>query len=66
MAIQITKEKFDEYEKIRQEGRYNMFDENARALSSLSRDEWVTIITEYDKLASAWLDDGGDNEKKSV
>ena len=43
-----------------------MFDPNARALSSLSRDEWVTIIKEYDKLASAWLDDGGDNEEKSV
>ena len=24
------------------------------------------IIKEYDKLASAWLDDGGDNEEKSV
>ena len=66
MAIQITEEKFLEYEKIRQEGRYNMFDPNARALSSLSRDEWVTIIKEYDKLASAWLDDGVDNEAKSV
>ena len=65
MAIQITKEKFDEYEKIRQEGRYNMFDENARALSSLSRDEWITIITDYEKLASAWLD-GDKDEKKSV
>ena len=57
MSIDITKEKFDEYEKIRQEGRYNMFDENARALSSLSRDEWITIIREYDKLAEAWLDE---------
>ena len=65
MAIQITKEKFDEYEKIRQEGRYNMFDENARALSSLSRDEWITIITDYEKLASAWLD-GDKDEKKNV
>ena len=57
MSVDITKDKFDEYEKIRQEGRYNMFDENARALSSLSRDEWITIIREYDKLAEAWLDE---------
>ena len=57
MATEITEEKFLEYEKIRQEGRYNMFDENARALSSLSRDEWITIIREYDKLAEAWLDE---------
>ena len=65
MAIQITKEKFDEYEKIRQEGRYNMFDPQARALSSLNRGEWVQIIKDYEKLASAWLD-GDKDEKKNV
>jgi hypothetical protein len=58
MSIQITKEKFDEYEKIRQEGRYNMFDPQARGLSSLSKAEWVQIITDYDKFYTAWvLDD---------
>ena len=58
MSIQITKEKFDEYEKIRQEGRYNMFDPQARRLSSLSKAEWVQIITDYDKFYTAWvLDD---------
>ena len=54
MSIEITKEKFDEYEKIRKEGRYNMFDPQARGLSSLSKAEWVQIITDYDKLNNAW------------
>jgi len=65
MSIQITEEKFLEYEKIRQEGRYNTFDPRARALSSLNRKEWVQIITDYEKFANAWLD-RGDNEKKSI
>ena len=59
MSININKAKFDEYEKIRQEGRYNMFDPQARALSNLSRDEWVTIMQDYDKLSKAW----GNNEE---
>tara|TARA_R110002020_G_scaffold186295_2_gene384317 strand:+ start:625 stop:810 length:186 start_codon:yes stop_codon:yes gene_type:complete len=59
MSIDITKDKFDEYEKIRQEGRYNMFDPQARALSNLSRGEWVTIMQDYDKLNKAW----GNNEE---
>ena len=56
MATEITEEKFLEYEKIRQEGRYNMFDPNARALSNLSKSECVHIIADYDKFAKAWLD----------
>ena len=56
MATEITEEKFLEYEKIRQECRYNMFDPNARALSNLSKSEWVHIIADYDKFAKAWLD----------
>jgi len=55
MSIQITEEKFLEYEKIRKEGRYNMFDPQARALSSLNRGEWVQIIKDYEKFANAWL-----------
>ena len=33
-----------------------MFDPNARALSNLSKSEWVHIIADYDKFAKAWLD----------
>ena len=68
MSIQITKEKFDEYEKIRREGRYNMFDPQARGLSSLSKAEWVQIITDYDKFHKAWVENDKDQHisKKSI
>jgi|TARA_R110000824_G_scaffold19972_5_gene76219 hypothetical protein len=55
MSINITKEKFDEFEKIKKEGRYNMLDPQARALSSLTKKEWVQIATDYDKFYKAWI-----------
>jgi len=55
MSINITEDKFLEFEKIRQEGRYNMIDPNARALSSLTKEEWVQIATDYDKFYKAWI-----------
>ena len=57
MAIHISKDKFDEYESVRQSGLYNMFDPRAREMTNLSKEEWITIIKEYDKLAEAWLDE---------
>jgi hypothetical protein len=57
MSINITEEKFLEFEKIKQEGRYNMIDPNARALSSLTKEEWVQIATDYDKFYKAWIND---------
>ena len=58
MSIDITKSKFDEYKTVQVSGMFNMFDPRARELTSLSKDEWVTIMQEYDKLNKAW----GDNE----
>ena len=45
-----------EYLDVQEVGLYNMFDPNARALSNLSKSEWVHIIADYDKFAKAWLD----------
>lgn len=58
MSIDITKSKFDEYKTVQVSGMFNMFDPRAREMTSLSKDEWVTIMQEYDKLNKAW----GDNE----
>ena len=55
MSIQITIEKFKEYEKIRKQGLYNMFDSRARELSNLTKDEWSTIMKDYDKFSDAWI-----------
>ena len=60
MSIDITKSKFDEYKTVQKSGMFNMFDPKAREMTSLTKDEWVTIMREYKKLNEAW---GNDNEK---
>ena len=54
MAINITKEKFDEYKRVQMSGMFNMFDPRAREMTDLSKEEWVTIMRDYDKLNDAW------------
>ena len=54
MAIDITKEKFDEFKRIQKDGSYNMLDPRARAMTDLSSKEWTTIMREYSKLDNAW------------
>ena len=48
--VDITKEKFDEYVTVQKSGMFNMFDPRARAMTSLSKNEWVHIITNYTEL----------------
>jgi hypothetical protein len=47
----ITKEKFDEYERVRQSGATNMFDVRMVCnLSWLSREEVLSIMNNYGEL----------------
>ena len=55
--IDITKEKFDEYVTVQRSGMFNMFDPQARAMTTLTKEEWTTIMQEYKKLDEAWGDD---------
>ena len=48
--MEITKEDFQEYRDVQQSGEYNMFDPDARTMTSLSKDKWIKIITEYSDL----------------
>jgi|TARA_R110000823_G_C15831595_1_gene490313 hypothetical protein len=57
MSIDITEEKFNEYKEIQMDSSYNMFDPRARQLTSLSEDEWETIMKDYTKLNDAWGND---------
>ena len=57
--IDITKEKFEEYKTVQMSDMFNMFDPKAREMTTLTKDEWVTIMQDYKKLDEAW----GDNEK---
>jgi len=57
--IDITKEKFDKYKQVQMSGDFNMFDPQARAMTDLTKDEWITIMKDYKKLDEAW---GKDDE----
>ena len=57
MSVQITEEDFKEYKRVQQSGMFNMFDPRAREMTSLSKDQWVRIMKEYDKLNKAWSED---------
>mgnify|MGYP003138147758 CR=1 FL=1 len=60
MSVQITKEDFLEYKEVQESGEFNMLDPRAREMTSLSKDQWLRIIKEYNKLDEAW---GKDNEE---
>ena len=56
MGLQITENMFNQFLKVQRGGQYNMFDPRARAVTDLSKEEWVTIMQEYEKLDEAWGD----------
>ena len=59
IMIDITKEKFDAYKEVQMSGDFNMFAPQARAMTDLTKAEWVTIMKDYKKLDEAW---GKDDE----
>ena len=52
----ISKEKFKAYEEVRRSGMFNMMtdSESARKYASLSREDYVTIISNYSKLKALY------------
>ena len=62
MSVQITKKDFLEYKEVQESGEFNMFDPRAREMTSLSKDQWLRIIKEYNKLDEAW---GNEDEETS-
>lgn len=59
MAIQITEEDFLKFKEVQISGAYNMFDPRAREMTDLSKEQWIIIMKDYEKLDKAW---GKDNE----
>jgi len=57
----INREMFEAYEAVRECGYYNMHDPRARALAnemndlSITRDQWVMITNDYDKMKQTYL-----------
>tara|TARA_R110002051_G_scaffold94181_1_gene163917 strand:+ start:5070 stop:5237 length:168 start_codon:yes stop_codon:yes gene_type:complete len=50
----LSQDKFEEYVSVQEGGLYNMFDPNARAMTNLSKDEWVHIISNYNAYSEAY------------
>ena len=47
-GIYCSREKFHEYVEIQQTGQFNMLDPQARASSTLDKDEWFNIVSNYE------------------
>ena len=58
--MEISKEQFQQYRDVQDGGMFNMFDPNARACTDLTKNEWVSIIKNYDELSDKY--EGEDNE----
>ena len=50
----ITKDQFEEYVSIQKLVYFNMWDPRAREMTSLTEEEWLTIIKNYSKLKEKW------------
>ena len=46
----LTKDQWNEYRDVQDSGLYNMYDPNARAMTSLCKDEWLYIMKNYKSL----------------
>ena len=57
MSVQIAKEDFDEYKRVQESGMFNMFDPRARDMTSLSKEQWIRIMKDYEKLNKSWSEE---------
>ena len=50
----ITEKKFKEFVKIKESGKYNMFDKRARMSTSLSFKQWLDVMSNFKKYDTKW------------
>ena len=48
--MEITKEQYKEYRDIQDSGMFNMYDPQAREMTTLTKTQWVHIISNYSEL----------------
>ena len=48
--LKVSAEQFEEYRDIQESGMFNMFDPQARMMTSLDKKEWLYIIQNYEEL----------------
>ena len=56
---EITAEQFNEYLAVQDSGMFNMFEPRAREMTSLSKPQWLHIISNYEELEIKYK---GENE----
>ena len=52
--MEISKKDWESYRLVQKSGEYNMFDPRARQLSDLTKDKWIDIIKNYNKLKTKY------------
>ncbi len=60
--MEITKEQWDEYRDVQDSGAYNMYDPNARAMTDLTKQEWIHIMQNYSELKTKYEGENNDNK----
>jgi len=51
----VTKEEFESYIRVQQEGKFNMFDPNARLLTGLDKDTYKECMKKYTELHDKYI-----------
>ena len=49
-TININEDQWNEYRDVQDSGMFNMFDPQARAMTDLSKNEWLHIMKNYSEL----------------
>ena len=49
-TVKIDKSDWDQYIKVQNSGEFNMFDPRAREMTTLTKNEWIHIISNYSDL----------------
>lgn len=52
--LKVSAEQFEEYREIQESGMYNMFDPQARMMTSLDKEEWIYILQNYEILLKTY------------
>jgi len=50
VEINITESMFNEFVEVRDSGEYNMYDPAARAETTLSKEQWISIMKNFETL----------------
>tara|TARA_Y100001973_G_C5188978_1_gene329676 strand:+ start:1281 stop:1448 length:168 start_codon:yes stop_codon:yes gene_type:complete len=50
MQDKVTEEEFAQYRDVQDSGMFNMFSPQAREMTTLSKDQWIYILRNYDEL----------------